>query len=216
MKKILLNLFLYFSLLSTAATYSWRDVGVIPNGVWDTSLKGYLIHGQIYGEMPYLSIGGTDGQFIGYKDEAGFHLKQCDQNSTPMAVGNDVWVLAVYGEMLSHDTIYNVERIELCDFYDFTATGGTLIETPEDFYLGFMGRGYREFSDRNWFGWLHLSVSDDLEMTILDKGIGLNGEPVRVGIGPIPEPSCVLLALLGGALLVLRRKNLCCLRWSEK
>ena len=77
----------------------------------------------------------------------------------------------------------------------------------EDFYLGFMGRGYREWSDLTWFGWLHLSVNDNLEISILDKGIGLNGEPVRIGIGAIPEPSCCLLVVMGIAALGLRRKN---------
>ncbi|MCQ2392869.1 MAG: hypothetical protein MJ249_01155 [Kiritimatiellae bacterium] len=77
---------------------------------------------------------------------------------------------------------------------------------------GFIATGSFTSDGLDRFGWYHLSVDDNMQMSILDVGIGFYGEAVVVGIGPIPEPSCVLLALLGGALLVLWRKNLCCLR----
>ena len=207
MKNVIMNLVLLLSFSGMAAAYSWRDVEVSPNGVWEPSLKGYIFSGQIYGDMPYTSIGGTEAYFVGYKDEDGFHLKQGDRMATEMPVENNVWVLAVYGDILYHDTIWNAEQIGMSSIYDYSATGGTQIENPENFYLGFMGRGYGIYSDLTWFGWLHLSVNDNLEISILDKGIGLNGEPVRVGGGPIPEPSCGLLLLLGGVALGLRRKQ---------
>ena len=193
-----------------AAPFSWGGAGIVPGEM--ENVKCYTFWGDIFAGNPFTPIGGTDGDFMGYVDGEGFHLKQCDHATTPMPIENNVWVLAVYGEMLSHDTIWNAERIPLCNWYDATMTGGFLIETPEDFYLGFRVHGYGEWVDTYWLGWFHVAVDENLEMSLLDAGIGLKGETVRIGIGPIPEPSCVLLALLGGALLVLRRKNLCCLR----
>lgn len=55
-----------------------------------------------------------------------------------------------------------------------------------------------------WYGWVHVSVDENLNMTLLDDGINLNGGPVTVGI---PEPSSSLLLLLGCALTTLRRKR---------
>lgn len=208
MKAILLAIISLVVWMGQAASFSWEYVYVIPGEIGGTSVKAYTISGSIHAGSLWWSVASTEGPFLGYKDEDGFYLKQCDHQSTASPAENNLWVLAVYGEVLSYDTIENAHKIPLCDWYDGTTTGGTLIETPEDFYLGFMVNGYDDWSDMTWFGWLHVSVDDELSMSLLDAGIGLNGEAVRIGIGAIPEPSCVLLLLLGLGVLGLCRKRM--------
>ena len=63
--------------------------------------------------------------------------------------------------------------------------------------------GYEE--GMSWYGWVHVSVDENLQMTLLDEGINLYGGAVTVGMS-IPEPSGGILFLLGAATLGLRRK----------
>ncbi len=58
-----------------------------------------------------------------------------------------------------------------------------------------------------WYGWVHVSVDENLDMTLLGDGINLYGGPVTVGVpeSAIPEPAGGLLLLLGAGLLALRR-----------
>ena len=105
-----------------------------------------------------------------------------------------------------------MSRIE--DFVgDDYCTGGTLIENPSDFYMVFKvsevlkdSSGYSE--GQTWYGWVHVAIDDNLEMTLLGEGINLYGGAVTVGESVTPKPSSALLLLVGGALLALRRRAL--------
>ena len=55
------------------------------------------------------------------------------------------------------------------------------------------------------YGWVHVSIDENLEMTLLGEGINLSGGAVTVGA--TPEPSSAILLLVGGALLGLKRRN---------
>ena len=57
----------------------------------------------------------------------------------------------------------------------------------------------------SWYGWVHVSIDENLNMTLLEDGINLTGGAVTVGV--TPEPSSALLLLVGGALLVLKRRG---------
>lgn len=116
------------------------------------------------------------------------------------------WALASYGEIVDKESFSRLTPIEL--FYvDDYYSGGTLIENPDDFYMVFKASEVLiENGDyvegMTWYGWVHVSVDENLDMTLLGDGINLDGGPVTVGI---PEPSSALLLLLGCALMALRR-----------
>lgn len=217
MKLVIWVMFLPFAQALNAAVISWTDVRIIPGEIYGMpGMKGYDMVGDVISNGNVWSpIAGTEGSFLGYGDVDGFHLKQRvdnlqpgDDGLTAMVKRDNLWVLTYYGELLNEETIGNAERILTTDgWYDYSETGGTLIEKHNDFYLGFLVRPYDPNDERTWVGWYHVSVDDNLEMTLLDAGIGLYGEAVLVGIGPIPEPTGAMLALVGMALLALRRKR---------
>ena len=65
-------------------------------------------------------------------------------------------------------------------------------------------------SDGVSYGWVELGLNDRGEVVVFSSAQSVSYDGLVVGIGPIPESSCALLTLLGGALLVLRRR-----RWDS-
>ena len=119
------------------------------------------------------------------------------------------WALVLYGDIVSESTFASFQSIELFDYDGRADIGGTLIETPKDFYMAFKvsevltgDEGYEE--GMSWYGWVHVSLDDNLQMTLLDADINLYGGAVTVGMD-IPEPSGGILFLLGAAVLGLGR-----------
>ena len=149
----------------------------------------------------------------GHTEEDGFYLKHMDFSLEIMEPTFNWWALAVYGEVVSDATFSSLTAIE--NFYgDDTYTGGTKIENPSDFYMVFKASEVlledREYvAGQAWYGWVHVSIDENLDMTLLEDGINLDGGPVTVGIyeSDIPEPSSALLLLVGGAMLVLVRRS---------
>ena len=92
---------------------------------------------------------------------------------------------------------------------DFFATdsepyyGEVTIGYGESIYLGFVigpdyGHGY------GYYGWVELGY-DENGITAWGSGMDIDGAPIL--IGAIPEPSSALLALMGFAVLGLRRRR---------
>lgn len=183
-----------------AANYDWTNVRIVNGEIGGSSVRLYDVYGHV-------GKNSTEGPLLGYQDEHGFYLKQSDHMTTSVHVDNNVWVLAYYGELLSHEAIEAATRIPLVDWCDAEPVGGVLVETPSDFYLGFMSTGSNAYDGIDRFGWYHVSLDANLDMALLDAGIGLDGESVLVGIGPIPEPTGSILVLCGLAVLGLRRKE---------
>jgi len=148
------------------------------------------------------------GYMFGYNEAGTLFLKQYDRKTTWVGDDNVTFVLALYGELLSADTIETATKVPLTiwgatDHYD-----GIAIDDPSDFYFGFMTPESKTADGIPRYGWYHLSITDDLnDITLLDSGIGLYGESVYVGIGVTPEPSSAMLLLLGCAGLLLRRQR---------
>ena len=118
------------------APYRWQPTDGVAKGWYDNpSILGYDWGGLLMENDK--SIAGAGFGFIGYFDGGKFYLKQPDTKTTVMPVDDTPWVIAYYGEVLSHETFDAATRIALTDWYDDQTGGGTLIPTPDDFYLGF-------------------------------------------------------------------------------
>ena len=97
------------------------------------------------------------------------------------------------------------DPIPLCNWYDSTTENGQFISNADDFYLAFMSTGSQSEDGIDRYGWFHVALDDNMEMSILESGIGLYGENIYVGA--TPEPTAGLLLLLGSAFLALRRRK---------
>ena len=190
-----------------AATASWTGVLLSEDDGWlyDYVVRGYNIAADIHGET-----GGTwiHSNFFGRMESGGFRLQHKDY-SMVMDPTFNWWVLACYGDVVGTDTFDSMNHIDT--YVGDPFSGGTLIENPGDFYMAFKasevifvsGVGYEE--GESWYGWVHVSVDDELNMTLLGEGINLYGGPVVVGA--VPEPSAAMLVMLGFSALALRRRR---------
>ena len=193
----------------TAAPAHWNEI-VLRN---DTRLDGtsaYHFSGDIYGS--HGEYAWIFSHMYGHMEDAGYRLKHMDFSSESMDPTFNWWVLACYGDIVGEESFKKLTPIE--DFYDDSyGSGGTLIENPSDFYMVFKASEVlledREYvAGQSWYGWVHVSIDENLDMTLLEDEINLDGGPVTVGIyeSGIPEPSSALLLLVGGALLALVRR----------
>ena len=164
----------------------------------------YWFSGNVYGENGEFTWFHTDIE--GHVETDGLHLKQDDFSQETMEPTFNWWALAIYGDIVSETTFASLNQIELAR--DGFNVGGTLVETPEDFYMAFKVSevllGSTDYEEgMSWYGWVHVSIDENLEMTLLGADINLYGGAVMVGA--IPEPSGGMLLLIGVAVLGLRR-----------
>ena len=192
---------LIFCQMSFAATASWTGMHIMSgNDYWFSSsiILENGEHARIRSDM------------FGHSEAGEFYLKHYDFSRESMEPTYNWWVLAVYGDIVDETTFKSLTPIE--DFRGNDCyTGGTLIPNPNDFYMAFKvsqvlvgSSGYEE--GMSWYGWVHVSVDDSLEMTLLGADINLSGGAVTVG-ELIPEPSAGVLFLVGLAALGLRRRR---------
>lgn len=187
-----------------AASAHWTGIGLSNYEGYDGAAS-YWFSGYVYGENGEFTWFHTDIE--GHAEVDGLHLKQFDFSQEMMEPTFNWWALALYGDIVSEATFASLDQIELSR--DDFNVGGTLIENPSDFYMAFKvsevlkgSTGYEE--GMSWYGWVHVSIDENLEMTLLGADINLYGGAVMVGV--IPEPSAGMLFLLGAAILGLRRK----------
>ena len=146
----------------------------------------------------------------GHIDNGNLYLKHMDFSLESIEPTFNWWALAVYGDTVREETFNSLKHIE--DFYSNDLyTGGTLVENPDDFYMAFnvsevlINENYDYVAGQTWYGWVHVSIDENLKMTLLGDGINLYGGAVTVGEGATPESASGLLLLVGGALLWLKR-----------
>ena len=209
MKKCLLAVMsVLFAQTLFAASYAWNAMVL-----WDDGSHSGEIFFDLFGNIDELptkwnSCAWANGQMFGYQDNGTVYLKQYDRKTTPIGDDNVTFVLAYYGELLSSDTIETAAKLPLCVWDTAEHEGGIVIDNSSDFYLGFETPESKTTDGIPRYGWYHLSIAEDMNSIImLDSGAGLYGEGVYVGIGAIPEPSCVVLLLIGCAGLLLRKNN---------
>ena len=193
----------------SAASAYWTGMSIWNTEYSDPSLMGYGVSGDVYsGEGAH---GTLHTVMIGHEVDGAFYLKNYKYDASeggigPLAPVKNAWFLVLYGDVINAETIRTATQLEFYDsVYGQEHEGGTLIADRRDFYLAFEASEYGVEDGRSWYGWAHVSVDDDLRMTLLGSGIGLNGESVIAGA--VPEPSGGLFLLLGTAVLALRRRR---------
>lgn len=130
--------------------------------------------------------------------------------------GSDVFVRMDAGEIVSAlTTFYNDEVFyrygyrpgdDDNDHSNFRDYGDYVIEIPSDgsktFFLGFGTDGATETEALWLYGWLEIAVNGT-ELSIVNSAIGLDGQDMKVGA--IPEPSSVVLFIIGFVPIALLR-----------
>ena len=119
------------------------------------------------------------------------------------------WVKADVGDVVNREYIENA-RIYFFRTVIYGYDGFDTLYIDADFgeplYLAWAGATQSDPYNAT-FGWMALTLDDAGRLKILNSAWDVDGDPIVVGELPIPEPSGALLLLLGGALLMARRKR---------
>lgn len=190
-----------------AASARWTGIGLSSGEDLDNTVWNHF-SGSVYGEN---SEHAWFHSFIyGHVENSGTYLKHLDFSGEMMEPTFNWWALALYGDIVCETTFENLRPVELFYYNDPVNIDGTLVDNPSDFYMAFKvsevlkdSTGYVE--GMSWYGWVHVSMDENLEMTLLGADINLYGGAVIVGA--IPEPSDGMLLLIGAAALGLRRRS---------
>ena len=201
-------------MLSNGASASlayWSGICLINDGVYTDNTGDYGFLGNVRDDEGNRADIISD--FFAHVENGNLYMKHKDFSLEDIEPTFNWWALAVYGDIVSEETFNSLKHIE--DFYSNDLyTDGTVVENPDDFYMAFkvsevlLDKNYDYVAGQTWYGWVHVSIDENLEMTLLGDGINLNGGSVMVGGGGTPEPASGLLLLVGGALLVLRRQRI--------
>jgi len=192
-----------------AASANWSGISVMTGGNYYGDVAQYYMSGMVRNDVGNRAHILSD--LYAHKENGHLYMKHMDFSLETMEPTFNWWAFAAYGDIVSEDNFNALNRIE--DFYgNDWYTGGTLVENPDDFYMAFkvsevLVENHDYVPGQTWYGWVHVSIDEKLEMTLLGDGINLDGGAVTVGYGATPEPASGVLLLLGGALLALRRNT---------
>ena len=199
-----------FYRVAFAAPANWTDITLTNGALYPNGSREYHFGADIYGENG--AHAWMHSFLFGHMEDDNLYLKHEDFSHESMEPTYNWWALALYADIVSEATFDSLNHVEDTYINDPNAplVGGTQVENPSDFYMTFKvsevlkdSSGYSE--GQSWYGWVHVSVDDDLRMTLLGSDINLTGGAVTVGV--TPEPTSALLLLVGGALLALRRRR---------
>ena len=214
MRNVFTILMLLLCESATAASAYWTGI-TFGSSLDVPGVKcGYDFFADIYGENG--AHAGMLSMMYGHFDNGNVYLKHQDFSGESMNPTFNWWALAVYGDIVDAETFAGDKFTHIEDFYDYDYyTGGTLVPDPSDFYMVFkvsevLIENHDYVAGQSWYGWVHVSIDDNLNMTLLGEGINLYGGGAVVGA--IPEPSSALLLLVGGVLLAIHRKRWLALR----
>ena len=206
MRAVITLLMLLLCDSAIAASAYWTGIRAYTYGRDSENTRNYSLFGDIHGENG--EYAGILSDIYGHMENGQLYLKHMDFSQESLDPTFNWWALALCGDIVSKATFTLLTAIE--DFYSNDLyTGGTPIESPGDFYMAFKASevliGTDDYEEgQTWYGWVHVSVDENLEMTLLGEGINLYGGAVTVGA--VPEPAAGLLLLAGSALLVLKRR----------
>ena len=125
------------------------------------------------------------------------------------------WVLANYGDVLTDKYFTDANGV----FFnygirgsDYSSTCSLNLAKGDSAYLAVLFATTEDNYANFGYGWVQLMLGIDGELGIVSSALGIDGNPLVVGEGGqgdvIPEPSCVLLLLLGLGVFGLCRKRM--------
>ena len=125
------------------------------------------------------------------------------------------WVQASPGYVAMESTTRHLEKYFMHCYTDnedpmFSATPLVVRGREQDIYLMFTASSWGTDESGNferspyYYGWVQLTVTPN-EVLLVRSAINLDGEPIIVGTGNVPEPSSFLLLAVGGVILALKR-----------
>ncbi len=188
------------------ATAQWSGIRVGTGGMYGSTTKYYSLQGRVDSENGHHAA--INAALYGHEQGGRMFFEQRDF-SYALTPTISRWAPVLLGAIIDETTFYDAAVIPLT-FQDDYDGNGIAVQDYSDFYMAFrvtepVISGENVLEGMSWYGWVHVSIGDDLSMTLIDSGINLSGGGVVVGASP--EPSSALLLLAGGALLALRRKR---------
>ena len=129
-----------------------------------------------------------------------------------MFAGN--WVLANPGDVAMESTTRHLSEYFMHCYTDnenpATSATSFTVMGEQDVYLMFTAASwgtddfYHLERSPYYYGWVQLRVTPD-DVSLIHSAINLDGDPIVVGTGNVPEPSSFLLLAVGGVILALKR-----------
>ncbi|MBP5321812.1 MAG: PEP-CTERM sorting domain-containing protein [Kiritimatiellae bacterium] len=215
MKKALV---LFFSLI-------WVTFCQAANVLWNCIGISYLPNGR-RGEGPGFNL-----KYYHYNDEIPSHntfwidlYVTCSRSGLTTTLMADPgytcltfrgnWVTASPGDVAMESTTRHLPEYFMHCSADneaemLSSTPLTVKGIENDLYLMF-ATGSPEVVPTYYYGWVQLTVTPD-EVKLVRSAINLDGDPIVVGTGNVPEPSSLLLLAAGGVILALKRATKFCL-----
>ena len=189
--------------------------------MWITSCQAANVLSDCVSQYPYLDriSGGTGFELI-YTQDQSFWIDLpviCTRSKFTTTLTADPgyvvlmfsgnWVQASPGDVAMESTTRHLDEYFMhcwADDADPTCSVTPLtVRGNEDVYLMFATRVVDENPYYN-YGWVQLTVTPD-EVLLVHSAINLDGQPIIVGTGNVPEPSSLLLLAAGGVILALKR-----------
>ena len=154
-----------------AAMAHWSGVSVYNYGQHPDQTRDYCLEGGIHGQNGEFAEILSD--MYGHVENGGVFLKHADYSRESLNPTFNWWVIALYGEVVDEANFNSHASVQ--DFNDYTYySGGTLVENPNDFYMAFkvsevLLENYDYVVGQTWYGWVHVSIDENLEMTIREE-----------------------------------------------
>lgn len=202
MKRFLCLIFIGFNLLTFAASVKWNAFDVCYQG-GEGNIRGYGIDKKV--AEADCAVIFLDSVLTG----SGIRVSSCPAFPETCCA----WILVTLGTVIDEDYFKRQDSYffryglygDVNEHHDYELE----FNAGENVYLAVMTTFYDTPSEGFNYGWLELGLTADGTLYAVNSALGLDGQSMVVGgDSAIPEPSCVLLLLLGLGVFGLCRKRM--------